>query len=785
MKLHIAASLLGGFVALSSAASADILRSSSLATCMENSGFSATLFNVSFTPGDGQLRMRIKGSSKIVGTVRARLTVLAYGFSVMSQELDPCKTAGLGTMCPMKLEDNLDMNFQQTIDNATVSKIPVIAYRIPDLDGVARMEVIDTSHQVVACVEAPLSNGQTVQQPAVGWITGIISGLALTASAVASGLGHSSTAAHLAANALGLFGYFQAQAMIAMMAVHLPPLAAAWAQNFDWAMGIINIDFMQRIFHWYIQATNGKTATLLKQTEDVSVQIAKRSLESSKYLLTRAANYGFLETPPLVRRAISERSNNNAVSATSTKIIKVTGIERMSYMAGIESSNFFMTGMSFFVAFVCLVMLGVSAFRLLCTTGAFKNNGKFQDFRLKWLVVLKGIMYRIVLIGFPQMAILCPWELIHLDSPAAAALAAFFFVAMFATLGWAAYKILMIGQHSAAISGSRGPSYTLYSDPATLNRWGYLYVQFRADTYYYIVPLLLYILAKSLAIAFGQTGGIAQSIVVLVIETIYLAAVAYLRPWLDRRTNIVNIAIAVINFLNAILVVIFSGVTGAPDMVPGVLGVVFFIINAIFALVLLVILAIAVCFAIFSKNPEERYRGETPLPTSAEKTSNIRDLDADPLPPLHAIPPREIHSRGESERGAQSLRIHDDTQFKAPAPFPPHLGTYEPSTRAYEPSVTGSTRPSTRAYEPSVTESTRPPYGPSIAGSTRRLSVRSQYSQRSRGGGGGAGGGFVHPPSAQQHYGDRNYMPAGPNWNVGAGYERGGDQRGGYRAYPG
>jgi hypothetical protein len=68
--------------------------------------------------------MKIKGSSKIVGTVRARLTVLAYGFSVVSQELDPCKTAGLGTMCPMKLEDNLDMNFQQTIDNTTVSRIP-------------------------------------------------------------------------------------------------------------------------------------------------------------------------------------------------------------------------------------------------------------------------------------------------------------------------------------------------------------------------------------------------------------------------------------------------------------------------------------------------------------------------------------------------------------------------------------------------------------------------------------------------------------------------------------
>lgn len=328
---------------------------------------------------------------------------------------------------------------------------------------------------------------------------------------------------------------------------------------------------------------------------------------------------------------------------------------------------------------------------------------------------------------------------------------------MFATLGWASYKILMIGQRSAAINETRGPAYTLYSDPAALNRWGYLYVQFRADAYYYIVPLLLYILAKSLAIAFGQTGGVAQSIVVLVIETAYLAAVVYLRPWLDRRTNIVNIAIAVVNFLNAILVVIFSGVTGAPNMVPGVLGVVFFITNAIFALILLILLAIAVCFAIFSKNPEERYRGDTPLPTAAEKP-NVRDLDADVLTPpaaLQTVPPRDLHSRGESERGTMSLRGHDESKFKAPSPFPAHLNSYEPS---------------------------------------RRTSMHSQYSSRSqRGRGGGSnwnvGPGYDRersaPPSAQ-HYVEkepqRSPIHGGGNWNVGAGYERDSVIRREYRA---
>jgi len=74
----------------------------------------------------------------------------------------------------------------------------------------------------VACVEANLSNGKTVDQKGVGWTTAVIAGLALVASAVTSGLGHSNTAAHVAANALSLFGYFQAQAIVGLTAVPLP-----------------------------------------------------------------------------------------------------------------------------------------------------------------------------------------------------------------------------------------------------------------------------------------------------------------------------------------------------------------------------------------------------------------------------------------------------------------------------------------------------------------------------------------------------------------------------------
>lgn len=645
---------------------------------------------------------------------------------------------GLQGLCQQPSPKPLDQLFIHTISPETVKKIPSLAYRIPDLDGTARMQITDGNGKMVACVEAPLSNGQTVDQSAIGWVTAVISGLALLTSAVVSGMGHSNTAAHIAANALSVFGYFQAQAMIAMVAVPLPPLVSAWAQNYDWAMGIIKFGFMQKIFHWYIQATGGVPASLFKQQEVVSVQIAKRSISPDPFLKSRAAAYGFTkntDAPNLVTKLV-RRSNNDALIHHTT-LYRVTGIERMSYKAGIESTNFFLTGMSFFAAFVVLVFLLVSGFRVLCKSSMIKRKGSFREFRAKWLVVLKGIMYRVVLIGFPQMAILCSWEWIQKDSPAAVVLAAGFFVGIFITLAWASYKILTISQHSSSLDN--GPAYTLYSDPAALNRWGYLYVQFRTGSYFYIVPSLVYILAKSFTLSFGQGSGTVQTILILVLDFAWLLAACIIRPWLDKRTNIVNIGIAVVNFFNSTFVFVFSGVTHAPPMVSGVLGVIFFIINAIFALVLLILILFSTVYVIFSKDPEGKYQAmRTSLPAVEKKeigANAVRDLDEDPEG--HGAPLRVSISKTSSapvDRGYSSASRHSAAGFSpAGIPLPPSTPGSDIEKRShYAPSM--HSRPSTQGRQISFPHPYTGPY-------------------------------HATPPPQQQ-------QPINMNWQVGAGYDR-------------
>lgn len=409
------------------------------------------------------------------------------------------------------------------------------------------------TNEPLACVEAEMSNGKTVYQPAVGWITAVIAGIGLVASAITSGLGHSNTAAHVAANALSLFGYFQAQAFIGMSSVDLPPVVAAWTQNFQWSMGIIRVEFLQRLATWYQRATGGTPADLFSVLATTSVHVQKRSLGATSRLMTHASSL------------LGKRTNNDMTGAESLQVITVRGIERVGFKARIDITNIFMTGYIFFIIFILFVVLAVALFKgvieLLVRAGRMKND-KFQDFRNGWTTVLKGILFRCVLIGFPQMVVLCFWELTKRDSAAEVVLAIFTILTMMMILGWATFKVWKIAQRS--ISMHKNPAYILYSDPVSLNKWGFLYVQFKATAYYFIGPILLYILIKGLFIALVQGSGKAQAVALVIIEAGLLIALSVLRPYMDKKTNAFNISIAVINFISALFLLMFSNIFGQP-----------------------------------------------------------------------------------------------------------------------------------------------------------------------------------------------------------------------------
>ena len=133
------------------------------------------------------------------------------------------------------------------------------------------------------------------------------------------------------------------------------------------------------------------------------------------------------------------------------------------------------------------------------------QKDRFYEFRQGWRTVLKGVMFRLVLVGYTQMSLLCLWELTKRDSIGAVFNAVLMFLTLTALLFYASYRVISLARRS--ISLHQSAAYILYSDSQQLNRWGFLYVQFRADAYYFILPLLIYAVVKGALIAFMQPVG--------------------------------------------------------------------------------------------------------------------------------------------------------------------------------------------------------------------------------------------------------------------------------------
>ncbi|KAK0275155.1 putative flavin carrier protein 3 [Friedmanniomyces endolithicus] len=650
MKLSSASLASWALVGLSSFASAErMLYSDSLNPCQATNNFSATQFDVVLTPSNNSLSFSVVGVSTIQGNITIDLVVSAYGLQIYATTLDPC-SLGFTGLCPMN-EGQLNLPQSNVpIPASSLANVPGIAYTVPDLDAKVKVYFNSTTTgQSAACVEASLSNGKTVDQKAVAWALAVISGLALVASAITSGLGHSNTAAHVAANALALFGYFQAQAFIGMTAVPLPPVVASWTQNFQWSMGIIRVGFLQDIATWYQRSTGGKPSSVLSSLGTTSVEVQKRSMETVYKLMKRAA----YQVHDSILRARSNAAGSNGQDTANTVIVR--GIQRVGFRSGIEVTNIFLTGYIFFMIFVVAVVIGVLLFKLFCELlvkmGHMKGE-KFLDFRNGWTTVLKGIMFRMVLIGFPQMVVLCFWEFTQNDSTAEMVLAVLTIFAMLSILAWASSKVIRLARRS--ISMHKNPAYILYSDPVSLNKWGFLYVQFKATAYYFIVPFLIYILAKGLFIALGQGAGTVQAIGLVVIEAVYLITICVLRPYMDKKTNGFNIAITVINFISAVFLLVFTGIFDQPGIVTGVMGVIFFVYNAVFSTVLLLIVLIASIIAVVAKNPDTRYQ-----PMRDDRGSFIKSQSH----LNHELDALGATARGESKHGwtsGKGARIEED-----------------------------------------------------------------------------------------------------------------------------
>lgn len=586
-----------------------LLLASSLTTCMENSQILPTFFNVTFNANDRLVHYLIDLTTELNTYVYAVVDVYAYGFLIMDPiTVDLCKI-GWKQFCPI-FPGSLQVDLVVYLDKKWTDKVPGIAYTVPDIDVIVKIEVFDlNTNEKLSCIQLSFTNGKTVAQTGAKWATAVVAGLGLIVAALMLTFGNSNAASHVAANAVALFLYFQLVVIVAMQLVErVPPIAAAWLENLAWLMGFIRIQFMQDIFRWYVQATGGTPTTyMIHTTKQVLVERAQTHLSNlamyGKRMLGLESNLHQLDlTPAIVNRDLDYalKSNRN--------LVVLRGIERMGFKLGIEPTLIAVTGFTWFVL-IAYVLVGILLVCKLFSIILKKKNKKptkhFYAIRIQFAQILKGLILRYIYIGFSQLMILSLWEFTVHDSAAVIVLAVIFLVVPLAVILYLYIRVFQYARRS--IREYNNPAAILYGDLRVLDKFGFCYTMFHADKYWFGMIVIIYNFVRALFIGLCQSSGKASSLVLWIMDMIFMAILFWQKPYLNKPTNIINYCIAIVCTINSFLFTFFSGVYGQPARVSLVMAWVFFILNAAFSLILLLMILVFTVLAVVSKNPDARF----------------------------------------------------------------------------------------------------------------------------------------------------------------------------------
>lgn len=476
------------------------------------------------------------------------------------------------------------------------SKVPAIAYKIPDLEAFAQLTLSDVkTNEVAACIQATLSNGWSSRQPAVSAVTG---GIAIFA--ILSGLLHTilpstplapASSYNLPSLAPTRFVDYillvQQVAMSGFLHLNFPLVYRAFSVNFSWAFGLFT---SAESFQNAINRMRHLTGGTLEDGVQSPVAFVDRNLSpynvispTGSSLLVHfnnlfAAAHSYLSA----RDATTDSSAGDGPPATvdNSQDVLPAGIPLFVNAIDIGTANAFMSVfLTVLIGFVvAAAVLGVMYTILTFMATRLKGNKwAWTDVvhaEFGWFAASIAIrccmiaLYPILIFGFFQ------WTL--KDSWLADFLAAISIISIGTALLYPAIKTILISR--------RESPQALFTVPVYVRILGAFSVPFRWQRYYFFMIPLIAAPLKSAFISFAKTSGLAQVIGLLIIEVITFVLTCALKPYRSRGGDILGIYLALTRLATAALMIPFVEslhIKPIPRVAIGVVVMVIFSISII------------------------------------------------------------------------------------------------------------------------------------------------------------------------------------------------------------
>lgn len=253
--------------------------------------------------------------------VTANLLLNVYGMNPVNFTIDLCSVLS-GALCPLPTYNFTGADSLSLPDSLGVKdKIPGIAFKIPDLEGFAQLTLTEIgTGDVKACVQATLSNGWSMHQPAVEWVTAIFALAAFVSAALHSVFPDSLVPFRF----LDLFYLYQAIASSAFLNINYPSLYRAFTLNFAWATGLVSTSSSSSLQSSIDNMRHLTGGRLADSTSSSAVGFVNRKLSPYNQHTNLAVS-----SLTLIRRGASELGN--ILTAFSNTNLRVTQLARPEF----------------------------------------------------------------------------------------------------------------------------------------------------------------------------------------------------------------------------------------------------------------------------------------------------------------------------------------------------------------------------------------------------------------------------------------------------------------------
>lgn len=502
-----------------------------------------------------------------------------------------------------------------------------------------------------------MTNGKTVEVPAVSYVAAAIAAGALVVSligAAASG-GHPGTTS----SSPGFFDvmwWFQGMAMNGMHSVPYPAIYRSFSKNFAFSTGLISWSGLQSSIDSFRSHTGGnltnansdylKNATLVfsdGSTSQTTTGIAKRAL----YLLARQVDTSINST------------SSGSTEDKSKESHLVEGIQGYVEQLTIPQANTFMTVLLIFSIVVAAIVVGILLFKVILE--AWSLFGKFPKslttFRKEYWRVMFQTITNLIFLLYGSWTLYCVFQFTHGDSWAAKLLAGITLGGFTALLAFYTWKIWTVVRKLKKMEGDAS---ALYENKETWKKYKLFYENYKRGYWWLFIPAIIYMFAKGCVLAAGDGHGMVQTVGQLIIEALMLILLLWSRPYNRKSGNWINITIQVIRVASVICILIFVQELGIAQTTKTITGVVLIVVQSGLTAILALLIAINSIITCCKENPHRKRR-------KAAQKNLYQDLEGDaflmqPNPYTSSTPP---HTRQMSEpgHGYEPVRAQAMTRF--------------------------------------------------------------------------------------------------------------------------